>query len=99
MGVRAHEIATARISDPSIPTLLEILSKASRCKGLATTAQELERKKRYRELMEPTISTRAKNFVETETLRLKNAVHRWRATRAASRERSLLRPTQARKLH
>jgi glycosyltransferase involved in cell wall biosynthesis len=74
MGIQAHKIATGRISDPNTPGLLEILSEASRDRRPAcvATAEELERLKQYRDLVEPTIGKRAKLVAEAAALRLKN---------------------------
>ena len=97
MGLRAHKVATARISDSSIPGLVEVILEASRHKtpAEAATGEELERLKQYRNLMEPTIGRRVKRIVEVGALRLKSVLARWRA----ARERSLLRLAEPRKPH
>lgn len=101
MGMHANKIATDRISDPNIPGLLEVLSEAARPKRPACVAtdNELERLKQYRRLMEPTIGRQATRVVEAGALHLKNILGRWRAARAASQERSLLRLTEPTKPH
>jgi L-malate glycosyltransferase len=93
MGRQAHKFATVRMSDPSIPSLLEVVSEASRHKRPATAAagEELERLKQYRSLVEPPIGRRAKLFTEAGTFRLRNILGRWRAARLESQARSLLR--------
>lgn len=98
MGLEAHKVATARISDSSVPSLLEVLVAAWRQKRPAEAAngEEPERLKQYRRLMEPTIGRKAKRVVEVGALRLKRVLGRWRRT---PRERSLLRLVDARKSH
>jgi L-malate glycosyltransferase len=95
MGMQAHKFATGRLSDPSIAALLEVLLEAQRNKRSANTAtaEELERSKRYRRLMEPTVGKQAKHVAEAGTFYLRNVLGRWRA----ARERSLLRLAEARK--
>jgi|SRR5271166_2807310 len=99
MGTQAHQSATARISDPNIPALLDVLSEARRKERLANTAtgEELERLKHYRELIEPSIGREAKRVVETGALRLKKMLGRWRTALAESQERSLLRLAEPKK--
>jgi len=92
MGMQAHKFATGRISDPSIPGLLKVLLQAWRQKRLAgTSSEETERLEHYRKLMEPTIGRQAKRVAEAGGFRLKSALGRWRAARAASWKRRLLR--------
>lgn len=89
MGQQAHKAATARISDSRLPRLLEVLLAAWRQKRPAQAAngEELERLKRYRRLVEPTIGRKAKRFAQVGARRLKSVLGRLRA----ARERSLLR--------
>jgi glycosyltransferase involved in cell wall biosynthesis len=84
MGLEAHKFATAKISDSSIPGLLDVLLEARRHKRPAgvETGEERERLKQYQELTE-----RAKRVAETAGLYVRNIVVRWRAARL----RSLLR--------
>ncbi len=93
MGMQAHKVAAGRISDPSIPGLLEILLDACRHKKPigAATGEELERLRRYRGLMQPTIGKRVNRLAEAGALRLRNIVSRWRTAHAESQERSLIR--------
>jgi glycosyltransferase involved in cell wall biosynthesis len=99
MGVQAHKFATARMSDPSIPSLLEVVLEASRHKRPASVAagEELDRLKQYRTLVEPPIGRRAKLLTEAGALHLRNILGRWRAARAESQARSLLRFAEPRK--
>jgi L-malate glycosyltransferase len=95
MGVQAHKFATGRISDPTIPGLLEVLLAACRHKRPAegATGEEPDRLKLYRRLMEPTIGRQAKRIAEVGALRLRNILGR----RRAARERSLLQLAEPRK--
>jgi glycosyltransferase involved in cell wall biosynthesis len=95
MGVQAHKCATDRISDPSIPNLLEVLLKAWREKTPAylATGDGTERLKQYHRLMEPTIGGRVKRFAEAVGIRLRNILVR----RRTAREKSLLGLAQPRK--
>src|SRR5208282_2571227 len=88
LGMRAHKFATARLSDPSIKALLEVLLEGYRNERAddEPTGQELDRLKLYRRLMEPTIGRQVKHVAEAGAFRLRNMLGRWRATR----ERSLL---------
>jgi L-malate glycosyltransferase len=101
MGIQAHKVATAKISDPCIPGLLEILLDAGshRRPVAPTSGEELDRLKYYRRLMEPSIGRQAKSVVETGAIRLKKILRRWRAVLAESQERELLRHAEARKPH
>lgn len=94
MGMRAHQIATRRIGDSNVPTLLEVALEAAQKRNRhieATTADQIERQKRYNSLMQPTLGARARRVVQSGVLRLKNTVANWRASRAQALDRSLLR--------
>ena len=90
MGLQAHKFATARISDLSIPGLLDVLLDAWRHQRPAGAAasEEPKRLKLYEGLVE-----QAKQVAEVGTLYLRNFVVRQRAARL----RSLLRLAEPRK--
>lgn len=95
VGMEAHKIATARISNPTILGLFDVLVEASRHKRHAdgVTGIELDRLKRYRRLLVPTLSGQARRVAEAGALRVKKIVRQWRT----ERERSLLRLAEPRK--
>ena len=97
MGMQAHKFATSRISDPTIPGLLEVILAACRHGRPAdeATGEEPDRLKRYRRLIEPTIGRQAKRLAEAGALRLKNILWRWRV----ARDRALLQLAEPRKPH
>jgi L-malate glycosyltransferase len=99
MGLEAHKVASARIGDSSLPSLLEILLETCRYKrpSEGTSGEELERLKHYRELMQPPIGERVKRVAKAGALRLRRALDRWRAVRVESRDRALLRLAELRK--
>jgi L-malate glycosyltransferase len=89
MGMEAHKVASARISDPTIPALFEVLVEASEHNKPVDVASgiELERLEQYRRLLVPSLGTHANRFVEAGARRARMIVSRWRAERG----RSLLR--------
>ena len=91
MGMQAHKFATSRISDPTTPSLLEVLLSAGR--DGRSTVEEPDRLKRYRRLMQPKIGIQAKQVAEAGILRLKNVLWRWRV----ARDRALLQLAEPRK--
>jgi glycosyltransferase involved in cell wall biosynthesis len=94
MGMRAHQIATKRIGNSNVRTLLEVVVEAAERRHSnfeAPTADELQRQQRYKGLMQPTIRARAKQVVQSGVLSLKNTVARWRDSREEAIDRSLLR--------
>jgi glycosyltransferase involved in cell wall biosynthesis len=101
MGMQAHKLATARISDPGIPGLLEVLLDALRGKRPADMAasEELERLRHYRGIMEPTIGRQAKRIVHERALHLRDILYRWWAARIQSQERCLQRLTEPKGPH
>lgn len=90
MGVQAHRFAAARLGDPSIPSLFNVLSEASRLKTPAgtATAEERGRRKRYRELIQPPISRR---IAEAAEAWVRSTLCGLRAARAKAHERRLRR--------
>lgn len=90
MGVQAHKFATARIGDPSIPGLLNVLAEASRSKRPAgpATSEERERLKQYRKLVQPPIPARV---AEAGEACVKSLLGELRRARTKLRERRILR--------
>jgi L-malate glycosyltransferase len=95
MGMQAHTAATARLSDPSFPDLLDVLLDAQRKGRLdAANGEERKRLKHYRALIEPSIRTQA---IASGVLRLKNMLRLMRAKLGELQERSLLRLAEPKK--
>ena len=86
MGVQAHEFASARLGDPSIPRVLNVLLEASQSKKLTDTAtgEERERLKVYRELIQPPINRRVVEAGKAGLRRFRNEL---RTIRAESHKR------------
>jgi glycosyltransferase involved in cell wall biosynthesis len=101
IGLEAHKVATAKITDPSAPGLLEVLLEACRQKQPVdgATGEELERLKHYRGLVQPTIMKQTKHVAQAGVLRLRHILGRWRTARAESQKRFLLRLADPRKSH
>jgi len=97
MGIEGHKIAAARISDPTIPDLFEVVMEASQQKRPdgGVTGIELDRLERYRRLLVPTLKGQVRRVAEAGAARAKEILKRWRT----ARERSLLRLADPRRSH
>jgi glycosyltransferase involved in cell wall biosynthesis len=91
MGMQAHKFASNRISDPAIPSLVQVLLSANR-QGRPAHA-EPDRLKRYHQLLQPKIGSQAKQVAEAGAIRLKNILWRWRV----ARDKALLQLAEPRK--
>jgi glycosyltransferase involved in cell wall biosynthesis len=61
-GMRAHKFAADRLSDPSIPPLLDVILEAAQQKKpfVPASAEELKRLNEFRKLTEPSLGKQAK---------------------------------------
>lgn len=72
MGRQAHRVATAKLSDKSIPGLLDVISEATTLKQTAGSAagEALERLEQYRRLVDPPLVKRIAQAGETRARKI-----------------------------
>jgi hypothetical protein len=98
MGMQAHTSANSRINDPSAPRLLDLLMLAGqRRRTPEVGGEELERRKQFRALTEPTIGRRTQRAAQGGARYLRRVLNRWRVAYAESASRRLLRLAGPRK--
>jgi hypothetical protein len=95
MGREAHKVATAKLSDTSIPGLLDVLSEASALKRAAgaATGEALERLEQYWRLVDPPL---VKRIAQAGEARAKKILKGLQTAHIALQERCLQRFERAR---